>query len=263
MKFANVHGIRTEATKAATGHCPICESELVARCGEVNVNHWAHKGNRNCDSWSENETAWHRSWKNCFPIDWQEVVQFDEKGEKHIADVMTPAGFVLEIQHSYLNPEERRARNAFYKKLVWVVDGTRRKTDIAQFQKAVEESTIVWKEPLIRRVHFPEEVRLLKEWHGSNALVFFDFQGTDDKTQPKLWFLFPAISASQAYLSIFSRESFIERHNDNKFGEIVSNVILPIREILAENIKRSRNQSQRLPKFAQNATNLRRRRRPL
>jgi len=60
-------------------------------------------------------------------------VHFDEKGEKHIADVKTKNGWVLEFQHSYIKPEERNYRNAFYSKLVWIIDGLRRKTDRIQF----------------------------------------------------------------------------------------------------------------------------------
>ena len=47
MKFALINGDKAEATKGAKGFCPSCGSELIAKCGEVKVNHWAHKGNRN------------------------------------------------------------------------------------------------------------------------------------------------------------------------------------------------------------------------
>ena len=70
-----------------------------------------------------------------FPVDWQEVIHFDGSGEKHIADVKTQTGYVLEFQHSYLDPEERRSRNVFYSKLVWIVDGTRRETDKLSLKK--------------------------------------------------------------------------------------------------------------------------------
>ena len=113
------------------------------------------------------------------------------------------------------------------------MDGTRRKTDKPQFQEAINESAIVWKEPLIRRVHFPEECRLLKEWHDSNALVFFDFQEAKETKQSMLWFLFTKTSTSETYISPFSQFNFIELHNKNKFDETVRNIILPISEILA------------------------------
>ena len=127
MKFALVDGNKTEATRGIKGICPSCGSEVIAKCGEVKINHWAHKGTRICDIWWENETEWHRQWKNNFPNDWQEVVNFDVKGEKHIADVKTDEGWVLEFQHSYLKPEERNSRNEFYSKLVWVIDGLEEK----------------------------------------------------------------------------------------------------------------------------------------
>lgn len=243
MKFALINGERTEATKGAKGFCPSCGSELIAKCGEVKVNHWAHKGNRNCDQWWENETEWHRSWKGKFPIDWQEVIHFDGNGEKHIADVKTQSGWALEFQHSPLKSEERRSRNAFYPKLVWVVDGTRRKTDIPQFNKILKESAVVTNNPPIQihRVLFPEECRLLREWHESDALVFFDFQESKETKQTMLWFLFPKISDSEAYISTFPRSLFIELHNENKFDEILRDTILPIHKELAKGIQIRRN----------------------
>lgn len=235
MKFALVNGDKAEATKGAKGLCRHCGSELIAKCGEVKVHHWAHKGNRNCDPWWENETDWHRSWKGNFPIEWQEVIHFDNSGEKHIADVKTQTGCVLEFQHSYLNPEERRSRNAFYPKIVWVVDGARRKTDISQFQKAITESTAVSTKIPILRVRFPEECRLLKEWQDSKALVFYDFQESLETKGSMLWFLFPKLSTSAAYISPFSRVKFIELLNENIFDEFVRNTIVPIRKILINN----------------------------
>ncbi|MCK4820379.1 hypothetical protein KA005_31735 [bacterium] len=227
MKYALINGNKAEATKKAKGFCPNCGSELIARCGDVNVNHWAHEGNRNCDPWWENETEWHRSWKDKFPLDWQEVSHFDENGEKHIADVKTENNWVLEFQHSYLKPEERRARESFYTKLVWVVNGLKRPTDKLQFQKVLEESTVMCKEPLVQHVHFPEECRLLKEWGNSKSLIFFDFQEPNSTKQYMLWFLYPKISNSKTYVSPFPRNYFIDVHNKNKFDELVENTIIP------------------------------------
>jgi competence protein CoiA len=178
--------------------------------------------------------------------------------------VKTENGWVLEFQHSYLKPEERRARNAFYPMLVWIVDGTRRKTDKLQFEKAMKESTAVIKEPLILRVLFPEECRLLKEWHDSNALVFFDFQETKETNQSMLWFLFPKIATNEAYISRFSRQKFIEMHNGNKFDEMVRNTILPIHKELANGIQIRRknieyNHPTRVSGFDRHMANKRRR----
>ncbi len=229
MKYAIVKNEKIEATKGAKGACPSCGSDLIAKCGELKVNHWSHKGNRNCDPWWENETEWHRSWKSNFPKEWQEIVHFDESGEKHIADVKTKNGWVLEFQHSFLNPEERQSRNLFYKQLVWVVDGTRRKTDKKQFQKMLEESVHLKTNIPIIRTHFPDEYRLLKEWHN-DSLVFFDFGEAEnaEKSKSILWFLFPKTTSSNACLSPFPREKFIEIFKSDSFGEIYKNNISPI-----------------------------------
>lgn len=136
MKFALVDNSKTEAIKGAKGICPVYGSELTAKCGEIKVNHWAHKKITSCDSWWENETEWHRSWKNSFPDDWQEIPLPDEHtGEKHIADVRTIHGLVIEFQHSKIETQERISRENFYKNMVWVVDGARLKGDYPRFLK--------------------------------------------------------------------------------------------------------------------------------
>lgn len=73
MRFALVNGEKAEPQPGFRGICPNCQSEMVAKCGRVKVWHWAHKGQPSCDPWWELETQWHRSWKDHFPIDWQEV----------------------------------------------------------------------------------------------------------------------------------------------------------------------------------------------
>ncbi|HAF43827.1 MAG TPA: hypothetical protein DCK83_02505 [Gallionellaceae bacterium] len=255
MKFALVNGEKVEATKGSKGFCPSCGSVLIAKCGVVKVNHRAHKGSLYCDSWWENESDWHRTWKDKFPKEWQEVVHADkESGEKHIADVKTQSGWTLEFQHSFLNPEERQSRNAFYPKLVWVVDGMRRKTDKKQFQKIVGESTRLPTDIPIIQAHFPDECRLLKEWQKSDALVFFDFQDAKDAEQPMLWFLFPATPTEDVFLSPFSRVKFIELLNNNKFDDLVEKIISPIHKELArkkriEQVGNIHAQTNGLPKF--------------
>ena len=132
MKIAVVNDERKSAEPTLHGTCPGCGNPVVAKCGEKRIWHWSHKGTRHCDVWWENETEWHRAWKDCFPIHWQEVVHPAPNGERHIADVKTDHDWVIEFQHSYLKADERRARDNFYQKLIWVVDGTRRETDRAQ-----------------------------------------------------------------------------------------------------------------------------------
>jgi len=205
MKFALVNEQRQEAQPKLSGQCPACGHPMVAKCGEVKIWHWAHHGSRLCDPWWENETEWHRAWKGQFPVNWQEVVHQAENGEKHIADVKTDNGWVIEFQHSYIKPDERRSRDAFYPKLVWVVDGARRKRDGAQFAKALEAGAAVGNSGL-RRVR-PDECGLLREWGGSHAPIFFDFGNG-----PTLWWLLAKRPDEPAYVAPFSRAGFIEIH---------------------------------------------------
>jgi hypothetical protein len=133
-------------------------------------------------------------------------VHHAETGEKHIADVKTGRGWIIEFQHSYLKPEERRSRDAFYRKLIWVVDGTRRKRDKAQFLKAWNEGVPVGANSLVRRA-FSDDCVLLREWAGSNAPIFFDFGDPQ-----VLWWLFARSAGGSTYLAPYSRATFVESH---------------------------------------------------
>lgn len=177
MKFALANGQRQEAQPGLSGICQGCGLPMIAKCGERRIHHWAHRSRRHCDPWWENESEWHRGWKNQFPIDWQEIRHQAPEGNCHIADVKTERGWVLEFQHSYLKPEVRRSREAFYPKLVWVVDGTRRKRDWTQFVEAWNRGAPVGVPSTqleVRLVH-AEGCALLQEWAGSDAPMLFDF----------------------------------------------------------------------------------------
>jgi hypothetical protein len=208
MKFALLNGQRQEASPNLSGHCPVCDQAMIAKCGQVKIWHWAHKGRRTCDPWWENETEWHRAWKGRFPESWQEVVHQADNGEKHVADVKTDKGWVIEFQHSHIKPEGRRSRNTFYQKLVWVVDGTRRKRDGSQFLNALNRGIPIGSNSNIRRV-IPEKCVLLREWIGSDALVFFDFGG-----EQVLWWLLKGSPDGWAYVVPFPHSDFIEIHRD-------------------------------------------------
>jgi hypothetical protein len=139
---------RASRTSARRPVCPACGAAVIAKCGNVKGWHWAHRGRRTCDPWWEHETEWHRTWKNHVPKDWQEIVHRAESGEKHIADVKTERGVVLEFQHSFVRPDEREARESFYPKMVWVVNGLRLKRDRAQFFASLGAGIVVKLKPL-------------------------------------------------------------------------------------------------------------------
>lgn len=130
MQFANPldatdNSVRLKPAPKAHGLCPVCKQKVQARCGKIRMWHWAHeKGCKCSDPWWENETEWHRRWKEAFPEDWREVVLQDETtGEIHRADVkLQNSGLVLEFQHSAIAPEELQSRVNFYQNMVWIAD---------------------------------------------------------------------------------------------------------------------------------------------
>ncbi len=218
MKFAVVNGNRTEAQPDLAGECPCCGGPTIARCGEVRAWHWAHRGRRLCDPWWENETDWHRDWKNEFPADWQEIVHCADDGDRHIADVKTRDGWVLEFQHSHIRPEERRSREAFYRTLIWVVDGVRRGRDAAQFAKSVSRGSSHIPFSTTRRIPSPGGA-LLREWGRSDAHVFFDFG-----RHRHLWWLFPGGNDDRAYVHPLGREYFLTMFRETGWREFESQV---------------------------------------
>lgn len=101
--------------------CPLCNGTIIGKCGEIYVHHWQHHHDRECDPWQEHETDWHRKWKAKFPDDWQEVI-IENEGEKHIADVKTANGLVIEFQNSSISTSTIRIREDFYEDMIWVVN---------------------------------------------------------------------------------------------------------------------------------------------
>lgn len=120
-------------SKGLTAVCPQCENEVIAKCGNINVWHWAHKTLLNCKYFERNETEWHRNWKARFPEQCREVrfPAYDSEGNKtaHIADVYSyESETAIEFQHSRITPNECMQRNEFYtgisecSRLSWIID---------------------------------------------------------------------------------------------------------------------------------------------
>lgn len=122
MLFARSHsaGPRVRPTPGARAMCATCGAPCTAKCGSVNVWHWAHGSRADCDPWSEGETAWHAGWKALAEDHAVEVAM-----GPHRADIVTNRGTVIELQHSAISAEEIAEREAFYgPAMVWVFDGS-------------------------------------------------------------------------------------------------------------------------------------------
>ncbi|MBF0132123.1 MAG: CoiA-like domain protein [Magnetococcales bacterium] len=123
MQYALIGSNRHEPFPRGRGICPMCGSGMIAKCGPHVLHHWAHEGRKNCDPWWENETEWHRTWKNLFPEECREVSLVASDGEIHRADIRTPTGIYIEVQHSAMTDVERDSREGFYRNLIWIIDG--------------------------------------------------------------------------------------------------------------------------------------------
>jgi competence protein CoiA len=113
--ISTTSGERIQAEPRMPAECPVCGARVIAKCGDIVSWHWAHTS-ADCDEWAEADSAWHRTWQEQFPEHMREVTM-----HPHRADVLTPAG-VVEIQHSYLSPEQIARREAFYGRVTWVWD---------------------------------------------------------------------------------------------------------------------------------------------
>ena len=169
------------------GECPHCGAEMISKCGRSKVWHWAHKSREICDPWWENETEWHRNWKDMFPTEWQEISHTDEQsGERHIADVKAESGLVVEFQNSPMSLEERASREAFYGDMIWIVNGMRGSLDASYFGMGLGR-TPIQKNPLAYPIEWYGRGRLLHNWSEAKAKVFIDFGDKFTSGPPVLW----------------------------------------------------------------------------
>jgi len=111
----------TPAYSGERAICGFCKKEVRGRCGKIYIWHWQHVHNADCDLWKEGETEWHRAWKNKFPFEWQETI-IEKNDEKHIADIFTPNGIVIEFQNSTISSSTIAEREKFYEKMIWVIN---------------------------------------------------------------------------------------------------------------------------------------------
>lgn len=163
MLYGIINGEKRRAQPNLKAICPLCRTELTAKCGAIKVWHWAHTLGNYCDEWAEGETKWHKNWKECFGIGQVEVV-VEKRHKKHIADIVSKNGVVIEVQHSPIKAQVIEAREDFYSRMIWVVDARSFKENFkVRFQafvlKQLKEETHLW----WKNKHTIIEVRLDEE----------------------------------------------------------------------------------------------------
>lgn len=112
-------GLRMLANPGATAFCPGCKEIVIAKCGEINIWHWAHRTSLDCDPWWEPESYWHRQWKQLVRPDACEVIIRD-----HRADIVGNAGMVIELQRSSISTSDIAARERTYGHMIWLFEAS-------------------------------------------------------------------------------------------------------------------------------------------
>ena len=94
---------------------------MIAKCGPIVIHHWAHYGADPCHAYAP-ETEWHRRWKARMHDAGARIeVICRANGRCHIADVVSPAGRILELAGTYHTADAIRDRERFYgPKLFWL-----------------------------------------------------------------------------------------------------------------------------------------------
>jgi len=158
-------GERIYPIKGSSAICQCCSEYLIAKCGQIRINHWAHKNKESCDKWWENETQWHRNWKNEFPKDWQEIIKTDlSSGEKHIADIFNPnKNLVIEFQNSPISVDEILSRENFYNKMIWVINAHNFKIELSPLKSLEEEFELIENKfyggMINNHIKFPDDIK--------------------------------------------------------------------------------------------------------
>jgi len=106
--------------------CPGCQEEVIARCGDINIWHWAHKAGL-CKYDYEPETRWHLEWKeNALKLG-MEIEKIFDTSQRYRADIYDPKrNMVTEVQHSPITMETIIDRCSFYDskgiRVRWIFD---------------------------------------------------------------------------------------------------------------------------------------------
>lgn len=180
---------KTQAFPGGRANCPGCGATVIAKCGEINVWHWAHEVVDDCDPWSEGESVWHAMWKSFAGKDRVEI-----KFGPHRADIVGTSGIVIELQHSSLSPEVVREREGFYKDMVWLCDA-REFTENLCLRDRGDYYSFRWKWP--------------RKWMFSiTKPLFLDFGDGDLLLAKKIYNEVPC----GGWGTLCSREQFVNRY---------------------------------------------------
>ena len=144
MLYAIKNEERILASPKNKAECLLCHKPMIAKCGDINIWHWAHESMIDCDNFSEGETKWHLDWKNKFNKDDVEK-NIIKNNVCHRADIFIK-NTVVELQNSTISTEDIYKREIFYGNMIWIFNAEK---FINNFQLRQKDSyfSFRWKHP--------------------------------------------------------------------------------------------------------------------
>lgn len=98
--------------------CPLCNGDVISKCGKIKTWHWAHKKAVECDAFGQTDTEWRNNWKTRFPFENQEIPV-----NKHLADVLTDNNEVIRFQDTKINSEGILMCEKIFGNMIWIYNG--------------------------------------------------------------------------------------------------------------------------------------------
>ena len=228
MLFAIVNDEKVEALPKTIGKCPLCEQNVRSKCGEIYVWHWAHIKNESCDDWYEPETHWHKNWKLIFGKELCEIV-ISKDGTKHIADIRTEKGVIIELQNSPILKQVIRRREHFYgEQMIWIINGVHFKENfqISPSKIFEDEQYYLSNNPLAQKMDIISSSigeqnfiwnRPRRCWDAVQRNVFIDFGGEE------IFWVKSGMGSKCGYGKFVTKEKFIKKYGGNL--DLISTVI--------------------------------------
>lgn len=224
MIWALVENEKIEAEPGKKGICPICGELVFSKCGEINIWHWSHYNNENCDPWYEPESFWHKHWKMTFGKDNAEI-GIEKEGKGHIADIRTNENVVIELQNSPISKPIIRIREEFYgERMLWLINGIEFWKNLTAKDFWIDQDYIelmsLPRKPLHWTRSSPEIKKGIngeffkwknprKSWEGVQRPLFIDFG------ENYLFRVLEGMGTSQIRGTYISKEKFIIKYGGN------------------------------------------------
>lgn len=180
MQFAiDENGVRTSINNSIKGKpykCPCCGSEVIQKKGDIMIWHFAHKSLADCVDYYDHKGEWHRAMQELFPEKNREVYEKTFM-YRHIFDILTDKGRIIEFQHSPISINDFQQRTHDYllrsifeetKRAIWVFDFSEREFTVGS-----------------KRYDWNDRARKIYWSRAKN--LFGDYRNYNGKAQYELW----------------------------------------------------------------------------